>query len=97
MFVSCVATRQVFNPYYLLLAEKLLGFEYSHRVTMQYNLWDRLRVMEETKGARRLYNLARLVAGLISTHTLTLAVFKVGGVHVLGLSNFCSCRLVCFV
>ena len=71
--VACGA-ETVYNPYYTLLATRLCE-EKSHRYSFQYALWDNLRELN-TFPVRKVYNLAKLVAGVLESSRVHLGVLK---------------------
>ena len=71
--IACGA-ETVYNPYYTLLATRLCE-DKSHRYSFQYALWDNLRELASFP-VRKVYNLAKLVAGVIETGKVHLGVLK---------------------
>lgn len=76
MTLECALREDGWNPYYAHLLRMLARDSKSHRVTLQYALWDRFK---EVPGVpvRRLANLANLCAALVSGRTLPLSILKV--------------------
>jgi nucleolar MIF4G domain-containing protein 1 len=58
--ISYFQQEKTYNPYYTLVAQHLCKFSHSHKVTLQFCLWDFLRELGETGvgGAEMVKNLA---------------------------------------
>ncbi|KAK9823765.1 hypothetical protein WJX72_005349 [[Myrmecia] bisecta] len=74
--VDCCLQEASWNPYYALVAGRLAGASKSHKITLQYCLWDQFKQLDEL-DVRRLTNLARLVGSLVAASALPLAVVRV--------------------
>ncbi|KAJ1917307.1 suppressor of glycerol defect [Mycoemilia scoparia] len=48
VLLHCCCQEKVFNLYYPLIAQSLCGLDYSHKITLQYTLWDFMRDIGET-------------------------------------------------
>ncbi|GAB4822711.1 hypothetical protein N2152v2_009757 [Parachlorella kessleri] len=76
--VECCLQERAWNPYYSLLLAKLCQASKSHKITLQYCLWDQIK---EVAGGglevRRMTNLARLLAAVISGGGLPSTTLKV--------------------
>lgn len=46
--LTCFPQEKSYNPYYTLVGQHLCRTSHSHRVTLQYCLWDFLRELGET-------------------------------------------------
>lgn len=75
VLVECCLQEKVFNKYYSLLAAKLCHHDKNHKFTLQYCLWDHFKQLDSME-MRRLANLARFLADLIGSFSLSLAVLK---------------------
>ncbi|KAI3877389.1 hypothetical protein MKX03_026446 [Papaver bracteatum] len=73
--VECCMQEQVFNKYYTILASKLCSHEKNHKFTLQYCLWDHYKTLDDMELTRSL-NLAKFVAEILSTFSMSLAVLK---------------------
>ncbi|KAH7427309.1 hypothetical protein KP509_10G038400 [Ceratopteris richardii] len=76
VIVECCLQEKFFNKYYSLLINKLCHHDKNQRFTLQYCLWDHFKQLGSME-TRRLANLAHLLADLIATFSLSLAVLKV--------------------
>lgn len=79
VLVDCAGQEASYNPYYSLVATALCAYHHSFRFTFQLVAWDFFKTMEDAEitSARRIYNIARLLAHLISTFSLSFAATKV--------------------
>jgi nucleolar MIF4G domain-containing protein 1 len=74
---DCCAQEKVYNPYYALLAQRLCESERGFAFTSQLRFWDLIKEMaSEEMPLRRIANLARLLAHLITRFALSVAVLK---------------------
>ncbi|KAI3941635.1 hypothetical protein MKX01_018225 [Papaver californicum] len=73
--VECCMQEQVFNKYYTVLASKLCSHEKNHKFTLQYCLWDHYKTLDDMELTRSL-NLARFVAEILSSFSMSPAVLK---------------------
>eukprot|EP00882_Tetradesmus_deserticola_P005559 GHRQ01005853.1.p1 GENE.GHRQ01005853.1~~GHRQ01005853.1.p1 ORF type:complete len:459 (+),score=245.23 GHRQ01005853.1:253-1629(+) len=75
VLVECCLQESRYNPYYGHLAARLAAVSKSHKVTLQYCIWDQWK---EVAGCapRRLLCLAGLVAHLLGSFVLPLSVVK---------------------
>ncbi|KAF5391624.1 hypothetical protein D9757_002400 [Collybiopsis confluens] len=46
--LHCCGNEKVYNPYYTLVCQHLCSLSHSHKITLQYCLWDFLRELGET-------------------------------------------------
>ncbi|XP_057293850.1 nucleolar MIF4G domain-containing protein 1-like isoform X2 [Hydractinia symbiolongicarpus] len=76
VLLDCCMQEQTYNPFYAHLAGKFCEYSRSHQVTLQYTLWDRFKVLS-TLSKHNLNNMALLLAHLVSSKHLSLAVLKV--------------------
>jgi hypothetical protein len=67
---------RAYNPYYGHVATRLCAGKYAVRITFQYAYWDAFKALEETALRARVH-LARLLAHLLRTEAVHVAVFKV--------------------
>jgi nucleolar MIF4G domain-containing protein 1 len=75
VILLCSGVEETYNPYYTLLAAKLCESK-SHRYSFLYALWDNVRELDNF-GARRVFNLAKLVAGVLERSKVGLSVLKI--------------------
>ncbi|XP_043720037.1 nucleolar MIF4G domain-containing protein 1 isoform X2 [Telopea speciosissima] len=76
VIIECCLQEKVFNKYYTILASKLCSHDKNHKFTLQYCLWDQFKELE-SKELIRSMNLARFVAEMLSSFSLSLSVLKV--------------------
>eukprot|EP00116_Pleurobrachia_bachei_P003138 sb/3463400/ len=74
--VLCALKCKTYNPYYTSVIGKFCGFSKNFQVTTQFSLWDRLKELQSLSPAK-LSNLTKLLAALITSKTISLAVLKV--------------------
>ena len=65
-----------FNPYYAHVASKLAGHDKRFQITFKYWFWDKYRELD-SMPAKRVVNLANLVAQLLLREAMSLAAFKI--------------------
>ncbi|GAB2267204.1 hypothetical protein Dimus_002189 [Dionaea muscipula] len=75
VLVDCCLQEKVFNKYYTALASKLCSHDKNHKFTLQYCLWDHFKELDSMPLLRSM-NLAKFVAEMIASFTLSLAVLK---------------------
>lgn len=73
---SACLHEKAFNPYYGHLAAKLAAHDKRFKITFKYWFWDKYRELESMVD-KRVANLAKLVAHLVSQGGLSLDAFKV--------------------
>eukprot|EP00268_Persea_americana_P026983 TRINITY_DN26507_c0_g1_i5.p1 TRINITY_DN26507_c0_g1~~TRINITY_DN26507_c0_g1_i5.p1 ORF type:complete len:778 (-),score=190.20 TRINITY_DN26507_c0_g1_i5:135-2468(-) len=73
VLVECCLQEKVFNKYYTALASKLCGHDKNHKVTLKYCVWDHFKELESMELSRSM-NLARFVAEMLASFSLSLAV-----------------------
>ncbi|ESK94709.1 mif4g ma4 domain-containing protein [Moniliophthora roreri MCA 2997] len=49
VLIHCCGNEKTYNPYYTLVCQHLCQLSHSHKITLQYCLWDFLRDMGETE------------------------------------------------
>ncbi|TPX33906.1 hypothetical protein SmJEL517_g03290 [Synchytrium microbalum] len=76
VLVHCCTREKAFNPYYALVAQRLVDRNFSMKVTLQYVLWDALKSLEEGE-VRKTVHLARLYAYLIGKGAMSLHILKI--------------------
>ena len=76
VLIECCLQENVYNPFYTALGNKLCEFSHSHRITFQYSLWDKLKVVEDL-NVKQSSNLARLISYLMAQGGLSLIILKV--------------------
>ncbi len=82
MTFHCLSLEKTYNPYYTLVLNELCRDSHSHRFTLQYALWDFMRMLDEAGGdakvrSRKADNVARAMAYTIAHGKMELMVFKV--------------------
>lgn len=75
VLIECCLQEKAFNKYYTILASKLCGHDKNHKFTLQYCLWDHFKELESMELGRSM-NLARFVAEMLVSFSLSLAVLK---------------------
>ncbi|KAK9289580.1 hypothetical protein L1049_007736 [Liquidambar formosana] len=75
VLVDCCLQEKVFNKYYAVLASKLCNHDKNHKFTLQYCLWDHFKELESMQLIKSMH-LARFVAEMLASFTLSLAVLK---------------------
>ncbi|KZS94270.1 MIF4G-domain-containing protein [Sistotremastrum niveocremeum HHB9708] len=50
VIVQCCGKEKTYNPYYTLVGQQLCQTSHSHKITLQYCLWDFLRELGETEA-----------------------------------------------
>ncbi|KIK62995.1 hypothetical protein GYMLUDRAFT_163506 [Collybiopsis luxurians FD-317 M1] len=48
--LHCCGNEKTYNPYYVLICQHLCSLSHSHKITLQYCLWDFLRDLGETNA-----------------------------------------------
>ncbi|KAE8663121.1 MIF4G domain and MA3 domain-containing protein isoform 1 [Hibiscus syriacus] len=75
VLVECCLQEKVFNKYYTVLAAKLCEHDKNHKFTLQYCLWDHFKELDSMPLLRSMH-LAKFLAEMVSSFTLSLAVLK---------------------
>ncbi|KAF7801453.1 nucleolar MIF4G domain-containing protein 1-like [Senna tora] len=75
VLVECCLQEKVFNKYYTVLASKLCEYEKNHKFTLQFCVWDHYKEIESMQLMRSMH-LAKFVAEMVVSFTLSLAVLK---------------------
>ncbi|RDX91675.1 Nucleolar MIF4G domain-containing protein 1, partial [Mucuna pruriens] len=75
VLVECCLQEKVFNKYYTVLASKLCEHDKNHKFTLQFCLWDKFKEVESMPLMRSMH-LAKFVAEMVASFTLSLAVLK---------------------
>ncbi|XP_058803705.1 uncharacterized protein LOC131671360 [Phymastichus coffea] len=73
---DCCLQESTFNPYYAVLLLKFCEFERKYQMTIQYTLWDKLKILN-TYTSKQIMNMAGLVSYLLIQKGLPLSVLKV--------------------
>lgn len=73
--VECCLQEKIFNKYYTTLASKLCEHDKNHKFTLQFCMWDHFKELESMQLLRSM-NLAKFIAEMIGSFTLSLAVLK---------------------
>ncbi|KAI3641129.1 hypothetical protein MIR68_000859 [Amoeboaphelidium protococcarum] len=79
MILYCCQKEKIYNPFYGALAERLCQSSHSHKVTLQYAIWDFIKELQSTSNvsARKISHVANLTAQLIKAYSLSMSVLKV--------------------
>nr|XP_043618285.1 nucleolar MIF4G domain-containing protein 1 [Erigeron canadensis] len=80
VLVECCLQEKVFNKYYCVLASKLCSHDKNHKFTLQYCIWDHYTDLESMQLIRSMH-LAKFIAEMVSSFTLSLAVLKKADLH----------------
>ncbi|ORZ30552.1 armadillo-type protein [Catenaria anguillulae PL171] len=89
--VHCLQQEKAFNAYYAVLVQHLCSVKHAHKITLQYTLWDYLKdeagsapevlsgagSKEAAKYSRKLAIMAKLVAHLVRTGAVPMAVLRI--------------------
>nr|CAD1836967.1 unnamed protein product [Ananas comosus var. bracteatus] len=75
VLVDCCLHEKMFNKYYTVLASKLCSHDKNHKFSLQYCLWDHFKELD-TMELNRSMNLARFVADMLASFSLSLAILK---------------------
>ncbi|CAL9128568.1 unnamed protein product [Musa textilis] len=75
VLVECCLQEKVFNKYYTVLASKLCSHDKNNKFSLQYCLWDHFKELESMELNRSM-NLARFIAEMLSSFSLSLAILK---------------------
>ncbi|EQC33622.1 hypothetical protein SDRG_08727 [Saprolegnia diclina VS20] len=76
VLMHCCGNEAKYNPYYALLADKFATADPRYKFTLQLAYWDVFKQLDAWKP-RKVYNMACLLAKLLETGAMTLAVLKV--------------------
>ena len=78
VITECCAQEKSYNEFYAALAALSCETNRQHKTTFQFCLWDSLKVMTEDASTpqRRILNLARFLAHLVTAFSLPMAVLK---------------------
>lgn len=71
----CLQEEKTFNKYYTVLASKLCRHDKNHKFTLQFCIWDHFKELESMPLIRSMH-LAKFVAEMVASFTLSLAVLK---------------------
>ncbi|KAK7336279.1 hypothetical protein VNO77_16815 [Canavalia gladiata] len=75
VLVECCLQEKVFNKYYTVLASKMCEHDKNHKFTLQFCLWDHFKELESMPLMRSMH-LAKFVAEMVASFTLSLSVLK---------------------
>ncbi|KAK1431322.1 hypothetical protein QVD17_07779 [Tagetes erecta] len=91
VLVECCLQEKVFNKYFCVLASKLCNHKKYHRFTLQCCIWDHYAELESMQPMRskelesmqqtRSTNLAKFIAEMVSSFTLSLVVLQKADLH----------------
>lgn len=75
VIVECCLQEKIFNKYYTTLASKLCEHDKNHKFTLQFCIWDHFKELESMQLLRSMH-LAKFIAEMVGSFTLSLAVLK---------------------
>src|SRR3989338_7692066 len=75
VLLCCCLLEKSYNKYYELLGTKLCSFNHNYKFTLQYAFWDKFRAISSLSESKQA-NLSLLIAGLIKSFALSLAILK---------------------
>ncbi|XP_018378058.1 PREDICTED: nucleolar MIF4G domain-containing protein 1 homolog isoform X2 [Trachymyrmex cornetzi] len=73
---NCCIQEKKFNPYYAVLAQRLCDSDRKYQLTIQYALWDKLKMLDDF-NTKQLINLAKFLTLLFLGKSLSLSILKV--------------------
>ena len=73
---ECCAQEKSYNAFYSELAAMLCHHNRQYKTSIQFIFWDNFKLFEDEVAGRRIVNLARLLAHLVTAFHLPLAVLK---------------------
>ncbi|XP_070167373.1 nucleolar MIF4G domain-containing protein 1 homolog [Polyergus mexicanus] len=76
VILNCCTQEKKFNPYYAILAQRLCDSDRKYQLTIQYALWDKLKILDDL-NTKQLTNLAKFLTHLFLGKGLPLSVLKV--------------------
>ena len=76
VLIHCCLSEKEYNPYYSVLAQKFCDHNRKYHLTIQYTVWDKIKVIEEL-SIKQITNLARFLIFLIENGNLPISVLKV--------------------
>lgn len=75
VLLACCLQEKAFNKYYTVLALKLCSHDKNHKFTLQYCIWDHYKELDTMELSRSM-NLAKFVAEMLTSFSLSLALLK---------------------
>ncbi|KAI9120734.1 hypothetical protein K1719_007767 [Acacia pycnantha] len=75
VLLECCLQEKIFNKYYTVLASRLCARDKNHKFTLQFCLWDHYKELESMQLMRSMH-LAKFVAEMVASFTLSLSVLK---------------------
>ena len=77
VLLECCLQEKAYNPYYEVLATKLIERQRAHRLTFQLCIWDQLKEIDDAStSVRRISNIARFFAGLVLSGAIAPTALK---------------------
>ena len=73
---ECCAQEKSYNAFYSELAARLCSHNRQYKTSIQFIFWDNFKLFDDEVASRRIVNLARLLASLVTGFHLPLAVLK---------------------
>lgn len=98
VLLECCLQEGSYNPYYAHVAARIAAVSRSHKMTLQFALWDHLKRLKEDEvagsvDARRAANLARMMASMLASFTLPISALKVADIQTAGATETSFWRL----
>lgn len=76
VLMDCCLQEKKFNPYYAVLAERFCVCDRKYQLTIQYMLWDKLKILDNY-NVKQLANLAKFLTHLFIQRSLSISILKV--------------------
>ncbi|XP_048367432.1 nucleolar MIF4G domain-containing protein 1 isoform X2 [Sphaerodactylus townsendi] len=76
VLVDCCLQEKTYNPFYAYLSAKFCEYDRRFQMTFQFAMWDRIRDLGNLSRTA-FSNLVNLLAHLLKTKSISLAVFKI--------------------
>ncbi|XP_054847108.1 nucleolar MIF4G domain-containing protein 1 [Eublepharis macularius] len=76
VLVDCCLQEKTYNPFYAYLSAKFCEYDRRFQMTFQFSMWDKIKDLENLSSTT-FSNLVNLLAHLLKTKSVSLAVFKV--------------------
>eukprot|EP01095_Lingulamoeba_sp_RSL-Kostka_P010684 TRINITY_DN3894_c0_g1_i1.p1 TRINITY_DN3894_c0_g1~~TRINITY_DN3894_c0_g1_i1.p1 ORF type:complete len:218 (+),score=36.91 TRINITY_DN3894_c0_g1_i1:230-883(+) len=76
VILQCCCNEKIYNEFYSLLTEKFCSFNFNFKFTLQYQLWDRFKIIKDMK-LYQLVNLSKFLSHLIGSSVISLSVLKI--------------------
>ncbi|XP_060104043.1 nucleolar MIF4G domain-containing protein 1 [Heteronotia binoei] len=76
VLIDCCLQEKTYNPFYAYLSAKFCEYDRRFQMTFQFSMWDKIRDLGNLSNTA-FSNLVNLLAHLLKTKSVSLAVFKV--------------------